>query len=537
MNSLRWALKKFWLVLFVPILVGAGCSADNVAGHADIDTTELGVSGTLRLTAVHSGKCLNVAGNSTASDAQVEQRTCSTSDWQKWQITDCGGGVHLLKNVGGTRLMRVFNASTADGASIVQNGVYDCSTAPNSRRFTFIDKGNGQFQLKNVLSGKCVDVEGAATGDGVRVQQWTCSEGNNQRFTLSSSSASRILENATDIGSTGATGSTSFSNGTYTVRGAGADIWGTVDAFQFAYTQRSGDFVITARVASITNTSGSSWTKAGVMIRESLAAGSKNGMEMFTGSNGTRWQYRNATDGGSFSENANSGTARWLRVRRTGTLLVGYRSDNGSSWTVTDAVHIPMTSTVFAGLAVTSHLSGTLNTATFDNVSIGGGPSSLTWSNANLTFYDSWPSAGSEECTGFNGCFWAGQFTYFGADSCTSDSQCASGQKCMTGPTGTEPLSCRFPAAWVNRHNIVSVYKRNAMPAHWDQYKGHILRLEQGTNKVDVWVLDTCGDSDCNGCCFDNADPTTGELRDIESATVNRFGTSSGTVRWACIDC
>jgi len=52
-----------------------------------------------------------------------------------------------------------------------------------------------------------------------------------------------------------------------------------------------------------------------------------------------------------------------------------------------------------------------------------------------------------------------------------------------------------------------------------------------------VWVLDTCGDSDCGGCCFDNADPTTGELRDIESATVGRFGTSSGTVRWACIDC
>src|SRR6185436_19114387 len=49
------------------------------------------------------------------------------------------------------------------------------------------------------------------------------------------------------------------------VRGAGADIWGTADAFRLAYQTLSGDGQIVARVASVQNIN--AWTKAGVMIR------------------------------------------------------------------------------------------------------------------------------------------------------------------------------------------------------------------------------------------------------------------------------
>jgi hypothetical protein len=40
---------------------------------------------------------------------------------------------------------------------------------------------------------------------------------------------------AIDIGDVGAAGSATFSDGTFTIQGAGADIWGMVDAFQFVY--------------------------------------------------------------------------------------------------------------------------------------------------------------------------------------------------------------------------------------------------------------------------------------------------------------
>ncbi|GAB3981999.1 hypothetical protein GCM10027615_63770 [Plantactinospora veratri] len=40
--------------------------------------------------------------------------------------------------------------------------------------------------MKSVLSGHCVDVDGAATADGARLLQWNCQNSTNQqwRFTL-----------------------------------------------------------------------------------------------------------------------------------------------------------------------------------------------------------------------------------------------------------------------------------------------------------------------------------------------------------------
>src|SRR5205807_10041793 len=57
-----------------------------------------------------------------------------------------------------------------------------------------------------------------------------------------------------DVGATGLAGSASYANGTYMVRGAGADIWGSADAFHFVEQPISGDMQIVARVASVENT-------------------------------------------------------------------------------------------------------------------------------------------------------------------------------------------------------------------------------------------------------------------------------------------
>ena len=79
----------------------------------------------------------------------------------------------------------------------------------------------------------------------------------------------------TDIGSVGLPGSVTYCNGQFTISGSGADIWGTNDAFQFVYIYLpiSTNCDIRARVVSVQNTSGNA--KAAVMIRESLAAGSR----------------------------------------------------------------------------------------------------------------------------------------------------------------------------------------------------------------------------------------------------------------------
>src|SRR5690348_15579003 len=77
-----------------------------------------------------------------------------------------------------------------------------------------------------------------------------------------------------DIGSVGTSGSATNANGVFTVEGAGSEIYGTADAFHFAYQSLSGDGSIVARIVSVQG--GASYATAGVMIRETLTAGSTN---------------------------------------------------------------------------------------------------------------------------------------------------------------------------------------------------------------------------------------------------------------------
>src|SRR5258708_5560689 len=72
-----------------------------------------------------------------------------------------------------------------------------------------------------------------------------------------------------DIGNPSTPGSLVSSNGTYTVSGSGADIWGVLDQFNYAYQTASGDLTITAHVVSVTNTD--VWAKSGAMVRASTA--------------------------------------------------------------------------------------------------------------------------------------------------------------------------------------------------------------------------------------------------------------------------
>ena len=81
-----------------------------------------------------------------------------------------------------------------------------------------------------------------------------------------------IFTSAGDVGTVGATGSSSHSAGTYTVVGSGADIWGTADGIQFLYRSMTGDGQLTARVTGVQNTHANA--KAGVMFRDTLAANS-----------------------------------------------------------------------------------------------------------------------------------------------------------------------------------------------------------------------------------------------------------------------
>ena len=172
-----------------------------------------------------------------------------------------------------------------------------------------------------------------------------------------------------DIGATGAAGTSSYSNNTFTIAGAGADVWGTSDAFQYAYTTMSGDGTIVARVA--TEQYISNWTKAGVMIRGSLSASSAHAFMLVSPGKGTAFQRRVADSNSSVNTAGTFAAApRWVKLSRAGNTITAYESANGTTWNTVGSDTFSMPSTVYVGLAVSSHVAGTTATATFDSVAI-----------------------------------------------------------------------------------------------------------------------------------------------------------------------
>ncbi|MEY4939371.1 MAG: hypothetical protein RIQ93_1106 [Verrucomicrobiota bacterium] len=175
-----------------------------------------------------------------------------------------------------------------------------------------------------------------------------------------------------DIGAVAAAGSTTESGGVITLVGSGADIWDNADEFRFRYQNWTGDGEITARVTGVSNTD--RWAKAAVMWRESLSAGSRHALMCVAAVNGTAFQWRSTTNGGSSSvSGAGKNTPRWVRLIRSGSTITAYESANGTSWAQVGApLTLTMNATIYVGLAVTSHNDGALCTATFDNVTVNG---------------------------------------------------------------------------------------------------------------------------------------------------------------------
>jgi len=154
------------------------------------------------------------------------------------------------------------------------------------------------------------------------------------------------------------------------IRGAGTDIYGAADSFHFVYRKLTGDGTITARVTGIENTY--RFAKAGVMMRESLAANSKQaGTFALPGTGGVSYVRRKSTGGSTVATtHAPLGAPCWVRIVRRGNVFTSYRSADGVKWQFIGSDTINMSATLYVGLAVCSHNLGALNTATFDHVSV-----------------------------------------------------------------------------------------------------------------------------------------------------------------------
>jgi hypothetical protein len=176
-----------------------------------------------------------------------------------------------------------------------------------------------------------------------------------------------------DVGATGLDGSGTFSAGTYTIRGAGDDIWGTTDALHFTSTTLDGDGDIVARVASIDGDA--AWTKVGVMMRTTLDPGAPQAFMLISAAKGAAFQRRAVAGGTSSSTSGGALSApRWVRLARRGATITGSVSSDGQTWTVVGSDTFSIGDSLLIGLGVSSHDAGLLATGVFDNVRVASVP-------------------------------------------------------------------------------------------------------------------------------------------------------------------
>jgi regulation of enolase protein 1 (concanavalin A-like superfamily) len=180
-------------------------------------------------------------------------------------------------------------------------------------------------------------------------------------------------------------------DGSIAMSAEGSDIQGTADQFRFAYkTLTSSTGSITVRVDSIENAN--AWSKAGIMIRNSLEPNDVHVTAVLAANNTAEMESRSTKGGGTtVADVTNLGNPCWLKISRSGNDFTVQRSKDGTNWlpfgtdpNVPSKVTITMGSTVYIGLVVTSHTADVLAAATFYNASTTGSVSGSTWTVAPI---------------------------------------------------------------------------------------------------------------------------------------------------------
>ncbi|MFF9093745.1 lectin [Streptomyces sp. NPDC014802] len=118
-----------------------------------------------------AGKCLDVAGGSTANGTAVQLYDCNGTAAQSWTVA-ADGSIRALG-----KCLDVTSGATADGAKVQ---LYDCN-GTGAQQWSY-NASTGD--VVNVPANKCLDVTDNTSANGTRAQIWTCTGSANQKWHL-----------------------------------------------------------------------------------------------------------------------------------------------------------------------------------------------------------------------------------------------------------------------------------------------------------------------------------------------------------------
>jgi WD40-like Beta Propeller Repeat len=167
---------------------------------------------------------------------------------------------------------------------------------------------------------------------------------------------------------------------TYRVTGSGENLWGTADAFQFAWKKMSGDVSITADI-SFANTEGEAHKKALLMIRQSLDDDSPYADAALHGNGLTSLQSREAKGAATHEIQANVSGPKRLRITKAGKYFyISIAAEGEELHAAGGAMRLELQDPFYVGIGVCAHNKDNIETALFSNVQIAtapGGPRRL----------------------------------------------------------------------------------------------------------------------------------------------------------------
>jgi TolB protein len=178
-----------------------------------------------------------------------------------------------------------------------------------------------------------------------------------------------LFEAHGDVGDVQHKGSATFEAGEYRIRGSGENVWGTKDAFHFAWKPLAGDLSLTTGVRFGEST-GHAHRKGGWMVRQGIDADAPYADAVLHADGLISLQYRLVKGGETREIKSPIKGPATLRLDRTGDVFSLFVSRDGKRFQPVGAVSVPLTDPVQVGLAVASHDATALASAVFSSVSL-----------------------------------------------------------------------------------------------------------------------------------------------------------------------
>jgi Tol biopolymer transport system component len=180
-----------------------------------------------------------------------------------------------------------------------------------------------------------------------------------------------LFEGHADVGKVKPPGSVEFvpARQEYRMTAAGANVWGTEDAFHFAWRKVTGDLALTTDVRWV-GEGKNAHRKAGWMIRQGLEADAPYADVAVHGDGLISLQYRRTKGGTTMGVQAPVKAPATVRLERQGDLFTLSVARSGGDYQPVGAVTVRLTDPVYAGLMVCSHDVATTETAIFSGMTL-----------------------------------------------------------------------------------------------------------------------------------------------------------------------